>query len=172
VGLAVTGEAGVYANADARRVRQVLTNLISNAIKATSQGWVTVHVESHPPEADAGRAVRVAPSGHKEPASGWVALVVQDTGAGIPPEERAAIFEAYRQAGDPTQRRGGVGLGLSIAQRLVGMHGGTIDVESQVGRGSRFTVRLPRIDVSGGVPTFDSEFPSGAPSAWPERGGR
>ena len=80
VGLAVTGQAGLYANADPRRVRQVLTNLITNAIKATAQGWVTVHLEAR---------------------GGFVAMVVQDTGAGIPPEERDAIFEAYRQARRP-----------------------------------------------------------------------
>jgi signal transduction histidine kinase len=152
VGLAVTGEAGIYAYSDALRVRQVLTNLISNAIKATTQGWVTVHIETRGP---------------------FVALVVQDTGAGIPPDQRGAIFEAYKQAGDARQRSGGVGLGLSIAQRLVGMHGGTIDVESQVGRGSRFTVRLPRIDDGEGSeppPRPDPLFPRGVPSgAWPRR---
>jgi signal transduction histidine kinase len=125
VGLQVTGQAGLIAHADARRVRQVLTNLITNAIKATAEGWVTVHVEARGP---------------------FVALVVSDTGAGIPPEERAAIFQAYRQAGDLRSRRGGTGLGLSIAQRLVGMHGGTIDVTSELGRGSVFTVCLPRLE--------------------------
>ncbi len=123
VGLAVTGQAGLFAHADARRVRQVLTNLITNAIKATTQGWVTVHIEARP---------------------AMVALIVQDTGAGIPKEQRDAIFEAYKQAGDTRSRRGGTGLGLSIAQRLVDMHGGTIEVESELGRGSRFTVCLPR----------------------------
>ena len=72
--------------------------------------------------------------------------VVRDTGAGISPEDAAAIFEAYRQGGDHRSRRGGAGLGLSIAQRLVGMHGGTIAVESRLGAGSTFTVCLPRVD--------------------------
>jgi signal transduction histidine kinase len=144
VGLAVTGQAGLFAHADARRIRQVLTNLISNAIKATTQGWVTVHIEDR---------------------SGMVALVVQDTGAGISPEEREAIFEAYRQAGDVRSRRGGTGLGLSIAQRLVGMHGGQIEVESQLGRGSRFTVLLPRMEereMSEVTSRPDMSFPSGS----------
>ncbi len=70
---------------------------------------------------------------HLEARGGFVAMVVQDTGAGIPPEERAAIFEAYRQAGDVRSRRGGTGLGLSIAQRLVGMHGGTIELRARWG---------------------------------------
>jgi signal transduction histidine kinase len=170
VGLAVTGEAGLYANADAHRVRQVLTNLLSNAIKATTQGWVTVHVESRPfatsatGEGAPDDITPPPPDRGGEPSAGYVALVVQDTGAGIPPEQRAAIFEAYRQAGDLRTRRGGVGLGLSIAQRLVGMHGGTIEVESQVGRGSRFTVCLPRIDDGERrelTARPDSTFPSG-----------
>ncbi len=125
VGLTVTGLAGLVAHADARRVRQILTNLMTNAIKATAEGWVTVTVEARGP---------------------FVALIVQDTGAGIPPEERAAIFQEYRQAGNLRSRRGGTGLGLSIAQRLVGMHGGTIDVQSQLGHGSTFTVCLPRLE--------------------------
>src|SRR6185437_12961155 len=144
VGLAVTGQAGLFAHVDARRVRQVLTNLVANAIKATAQGWVTVHIE-----------VKGA----------FVALTVHDTGAGIPPEQRAAIFEAYRQAGDPSTRKGGAGLGLSIAQRLVGMHGGTIEVESQVGHGSRFTVTLPRaddVDPPEQTSRPDYTFPSGS----------
>jgi signal transduction histidine kinase len=125
IGLNVTGWSGLYAHADPRRVRQMLTNLITNAIKATAKGWVTVTVEGRGP---------------------YVAMVVQDTGKGIPPEEQAAIFEAYRQAGDLRSRRDGTGLGLSITQRLVDMHGGTIEVSSQVGRGSTFTVCLPRLE--------------------------
>jgi signal transduction histidine kinase len=122
----------------------VLTNLITNAIKATTQGWVTVHIEAR---------------------GGFVAMVVQDTGAGIPKEQRDAIFEAYRQGGDAGSRRGGTGLGLSIAQRLVGMHGGTIEVESQLGRGSRFTVCLPRLEeasTSEVTSRPDITFPSGS----------
>jgi signal transduction histidine kinase len=143
VGLSVTGAANLYAHADARRVRQMMTNLITNAIKATSQGWVTVHIEQR---------------------GNFVAFAVQDTGAGIAPEQRAAIFEAYKQAGDARSRRGGVGLGLSITQRLVGMHGGTIEVESQLGVGSRFIITLPRSDMEsrdvGSRP--DYTFPSGS----------
>jgi signal transduction histidine kinase len=144
VGLAVTGQGGLFAKADARRVRQVITNLVTNAIKATREGWVTVHVELR---------------------GAYVAFLVQDTGAGIAPEQRAAIFEAYRQGGDARSRRGGVGLGLSIAQRLVSMHGGTIELESQVGKGSRFTVCLPRmteVDVREVTSRPDYTFPSGS----------
>jgi signal transduction histidine kinase len=145
VGLTVTGEAGLFAHADARRVRQVLTNLLTNAIKATTEGWVTVIVEAQ---------------------GAFVAVRVEDTGKGISPDEQASIFEAYRQAGDVRSRRGGTGLGLSIAQRLVGMHGGTIEVASEVGRGSRFTVTLPRVeDVEiERISRADITFPSGS---WP-----
>lgn len=125
VRLGVSGPSGLFAYADARRVRQILTNLIANAIKATAQGNVTVTIEAR---------------------ASFVALVVRDTGAGISPEDAAAIFQPYRQGGDQRSRRGGAGLGLSIAQRLVGMHGGTIAVESRLGGGSTFTVCLPRVD--------------------------
>ncbi|HLM71117.1 MAG TPA: HAMP domain-containing sensor histidine kinase, partial [Polyangiaceae bacterium] len=125
--LEVTGESGVYAQADTRRLRQILTNLVSNAVKFTLAGAVTVDIQRR------GRAIAVA---------------VKDTGPGIPPEESAAIFEEYRQSGDLRSRRAGTGLGLAIARRLVMMHQGTIDVVSEVGRGSTFTVTLPAIDPS------------------------
>ena len=145
VGLTITGQAGLFAYADARRVRQVLTNLLTNAIKATSEGWVTVTVEAR---------------------GTFVSVRVEDTGKGISADEQAAIFEAYRQAGDVRSRRGGTGLGLSIAQRLVGMHGGAIEVASEVGKGSRFTVSLPRVeDVEVELTSRpDTTFPSGS---WP-----
>ena len=123
VQLMVSGQPGLLAYADARRVRQVLTNLVANAIKATAQGWVVAHVEAR---------------------GGFVAVLVRDTGSGIPPDETAAIFEEYRQSGDHRSRRGGTGLGLAIARRLVNMHGGTIEVKSEMGKGSIFTVSLPR----------------------------
>jgi len=121
--LKVSGQNGLYAFADAHRVRQILTNLIANAIKATAKGSVTVRVEAR---------------------GAFAAIIVKDTGAGISPEETAAIFEAYRQSGNARSRRGGAGLGLSIAKRLVSMHGGTISLESSLGKGSTFTVCLPR----------------------------
>lgn len=144
VGLAVTGQAGLYAYADPGRVRQILTNLITNAIKATSQGWVTVLIEAR---------------------GSYVALVVQDTGAGISPKDTAAIFQEYRQSGDARSRTGGTGLGLSITQRLVRMHGGTITVDSRVGHGSTFTVCLPHLDdldTSDRTSRPDFTFPSGS----------
>jgi signal transduction histidine kinase len=122
VRLAVTGDEGALSHADPLRVRQVLTNLVSNAVKFTARGEVTVHVATR------GR---------------YVAVIVRDTGPGIPPDETSAIFQEYRQTGDVRARRAGTGLGLSIARRLVMMHGGTIQLESEVGQGSTFTITLP-----------------------------
>ncbi len=122
VTLRVEGEAGVYARADAKRVRQVLTNLVGNAIKFTPRGEVLVEV---------GREGRFA------------RLSVRDTGPGISAQERAFIFEEYKQTTEERTRRRGTGLGLAIARRLVLMHRGTIRVESELGQGSTFEVLLP-----------------------------
>lgn len=124
--LEVEGPGGLYAFADKRRVRQILTNLVSNATKFTMRGSVTVRVEG---------------------LGSFVVVTVRDTGPGIPREQTAAIFEEYRQLGDATAR-GGTGLGLAITKRLVLMHGGTIDVNSEMGRGSTFTVSLPRCEAN------------------------
>jgi signal transduction histidine kinase len=118
----IEGHPGVYAIADARRVRQILTNLVGNAIKFTQQGEVVVEVVRE------GRLTRMS---------------VRDTGPGIRPQERAVIFEEYKQTKEERARRRGTGLGLAITRRLVLMHGGTIEVDTQVGRGSTFSVWLP-----------------------------
>ncbi|MFO0571316.1 MAG: HAMP domain-containing sensor histidine kinase [Polyangiaceae bacterium] len=112
------------AHGDARRIRQILANLVGNAVKFTSQGSVRVSVE---------------PDGER-----WAKLSVNDTGPGIAPEDQASIFEEYRQVGDESARRAGSGLGLAITRRLVQMHDGTLDLESALGRGSTFRVWLPR----------------------------
>jgi signal transduction histidine kinase len=125
VSVRIEGEGGVFARADQRRVRQVLTNLVGNAIKFTQQGEVVV---------DVGREGRYA------------RISVRDTGPGISPQERAVIFEEYKQAKEERARRRGTGLGLAITRRLVLMHGGRIDVDSEVGRGSIFKVLLPAWD--------------------------
>jgi signal transduction histidine kinase/CheY-like chemotaxis protein/HPt (histidine-containing phosphotransfer) domain-containing protein len=112
---------------DPLRVRQIVTNLLSNAIKFTERGWVHVTVSSKPS------------------ASGRVELQIQviDTGAGIPGDKLASIFEKFTQAdGSITRRYGGTGLGLAITRRLVQLHGGTVIAESEPGHGSTFTVTL------------------------------
>jgi len=111
-------------NADFVKLKQVLTNLVANAIKFTESGEVTVRVV----EGDDA-----------------LELVVEDTGIGIPPEHIATIFEPFRQANAGIQRAyGGTGLGLAIAKGICDAHGGSIHVESTPGQGSRFCARLPR----------------------------
>jgi signal transduction histidine kinase len=118
----VEGDQDVTAKADAKRIRQVLTNLVGNAVKFTQRGEVVIEVGRE------GRHARVA---------------VRDTGPGISPQERATIFQEYKQTKAERARRRGTGLGLAITRRLVKMHGGSIRVDSEVGRGSTFTVLLP-----------------------------
>lgn len=111
--------------ADPLRVRQILTNLVSNAIKFTDSGKVYLRASC-----DAERE--------------WLFLVVEDEGIGIEQLDIDKIFEEFRQVdGSLTRRAEGTGLGLAITLRLVQMHGGLIDVESEFGKGSTFTVKLP-----------------------------
>ncbi|GIV20962.1 MAG: hypothetical protein KatS3mg023_2713 [Armatimonadota bacterium] len=114
--------------ADPMRLRQILSNLVSNAIKFTEQGEVVVEINP------------IAENGDKT----WVRLTVRDTGIGIPPERLESIFEAFIQADSSTTRRyGGTGLGLTICKRLVELMGGHIHVQSEVGKGSTFWVEVP-----------------------------
>ena len=112
---------------DSGRLRQVLINLVGNAIKFTDRGEVSVTIQRSPDSTDA------------------LQFSVRDTGIGIPAEKQALIFEAFTQVdGSFTRRFGGTGLGLTIASRLVRMMHGRIWVESEEGRGSafHFTARL------------------------------
>ena len=109
--------------ADFDRLVQILLNLVGNAIKFTAEGKIELSAR----EAGAG-----------------VEVVVADTGIGIAEDALSRIFDEFRQADSSTTRRfGGTGLGLAIVKRLVQMHGGTIDVESEVGVGSRFILSFP-----------------------------
>jgi signal transduction histidine kinase len=111
---------------DPMRLRQILLNLLSNACKFTKQGEVRL------------RARRVA-NGRD-----WVELAVADTGIGMTPEQQAKLFEEFTQADTSTaQRYGGTGLGLAITRKLARMMGGDVTVQSEPGKGSVFTVRLP-----------------------------
>jgi signal transduction histidine kinase len=113
---------------DAARLRQILTNLIGNAVKFTDKGEVGIRVD----------AVDV------DAASVFLAFAVSDTGIGIPPEKQRRVFDAFTQADSSTTRRyGGTGLGLSIAKHIVEAHGGKLWVESTVGQGSKFSFSLP-----------------------------
>ena len=115
---------------DPTRVRQVLGNLLSNAIKYTpSPGRITVRAE----QADGGSA-RPGP---------WAVLRVTDTGPGIPPEKREAVFDEFTRLHDGTQIQGH-GLGLAISRELTRAMGGELRVSSVMKEGSTFTLLLPR----------------------------
>jgi signal transduction histidine kinase/CheY-like chemotaxis protein len=112
---------------DPARLRQVLVNLGGNAVKFTPEGQVTIDVRLS--DAPGGRRAR---------------FEISDTGIGIAPDRQARIFDEYEQvAGDRSRSYGGTGLGLAIVKRLVELMGGTIEFESHLGKGSRFTVDLP-----------------------------
>jgi signal transduction histidine kinase len=106
-------------------VKQIVLNLLSNALKFTPSGAVTI---------------RVAQS----PAAQAIVVAVTDTGVGIAPEDEGKVFEDFRQLdSSPARGYGGTGLGLSICRRLSQMLGGTIELSSEVGEGSTFTLSLP-----------------------------
>ncbi|MDI3284113.1 AAA family ATPase [Polyangium sp. 15x6] len=119
--------------ADEKRLMQVLLNLLGNAIKFTEQGGVTLHVEVLEPPKDEGRTVR---------------FQVEDTGPGIAPEHLSRIFEAFEQIGDSKRHTEGSGLGLAITKELVERMGGSIEVHSQLGRGTVFTVTLRLVETT------------------------
>ena len=115
---------------DPLRVRQILFNLLGNAIKFTEQGEIRVRAAARPPEDQ-------MPRQH-------LLLEVEDTGIGIPKEKLGEIFETWTQGNESTSRRyGGTGLGTTIARDLTRLMGGRIGVESREGEGTRFWVRLP-----------------------------
>ena len=119
---------------DEVRLRQVLVNLIGNAIKFTEQGYVrlTIATESYPDEPDFIELI----------------ITVEDSGVGIPENQQQLIFEAFKQQdGQATRQYGGTGLGLAITQRLADIMGGTITVTSKVGQGSVFKVLLNHVEV-------------------------
>jgi signal transduction histidine kinase len=123
VEMEVVGVGPVFALADSRRLRQVLGNLVGNAVKFTEQGRIEVRVEADE------REVHVA---------------VSDTGKGIAEAEQATVFDDYKQAGERRGKALGTGLGLAIARRLVVAHGGQIRLESALGRGTTFFLTFPK----------------------------
>ena len=110
---------------DRQKVKQIVLNLLSNALKFTPSGSVTIR-------------------GSYDARSRMIHIAVRDTGVGIPYEDQIKVFEDFRQLdSSPARGYGGTGLGLSICRRLSQMLGGTIELQSGVGEGSTFTLQLP-----------------------------
>jgi PAS domain S-box-containing protein len=132
-----------YVSGDPTRLRQVLTNLIGNAIKFTNEGEVVVSARLE----------------HRDGDDALIRFAVRDSGVGIPPAKLETVFKDFSQADASTTRRyGGTGLGLSISQRLVHLMGGHIAVTSTVGEGSEFAFTL-RLPVAGAPATQESTDP-------------
>lgn len=124
---------------DGSRLRQVLVNLLGNAVKFTEKGYIMLEIDVR--SADKQRYTSIGPTMD-------LTIVVSDTGSGIATTDQAVIFGAFNQGvhQDP-HRHGGTGLGLAITQRLVKLMGGDIELESEIAKGSRFLVRLPNVTV-------------------------
>ena len=117
-----------FIKTDFKRLDQILKNLISNAIKFTHQGSITIRASLF----------------HDDDKKPWIRIAVIDTGIGIPEEKQALIFEAFKQADGGTARQyGGTGLGLSISRQLAVLMGGKIFIASKEGEGSTFTLDIP-----------------------------
>ena len=116
-------------HADQMRLRQALLNLMSNANKFTERGTISIDAREG-----------------QENGRDWITVAVTDTGIGMTPEQMGKLFQEFSQASSATASKyGGTGLGLAISRRFCQMMGGDITVESEPGRGSTFTIRLPRI---------------------------
>jgi signal transduction histidine kinase len=116
-------------HADQMRLRQALLNLMSNANKFTDHGTITIDARQG-----------------QEGSRGSVTVSVADSGIGMTAEQMGKLFQEFSQASSATASKyGGAGLGLAISRRFCQMMGGDITVESELGRGSTFTIRLPRI---------------------------
>jgi signal transduction histidine kinase/CheY-like chemotaxis protein len=137
-------------HADEKRLRQILINLLGNAIKFTKQGGVTLkvgYVASEEPSTNAtvpNNSLPVSPRPK-------IRFQVEDTGIGIAPEELGKIFLPFQQAGDPNYRPEGTGLGLSITKRLIELMGGQLYVESVLGKGSTFWIELELLPATKGI---------------------
>jgi two-component system, sensor histidine kinase and response regulator len=108
--------------ADRLEIKRLLTNLVGNSLKFTDSGWVTLGLTPATPDLP------------------WILIQVEDSGSGIAPSDLSCLFERFRRG---THRRSNSGLGLYLCRQIIEGHGGVISVESALGRGSTFTVKLP-----------------------------
>lgn len=124
-------------HADLNKVRQILLNLLDNALKFTEQGTITLTIA---PVA----AIENSPEPDQAAPAAFVRFTIADTGIGIPPDQRRQLFQLFEQGDNSaTRKHGGTGLGLALSQRFCQMMGGSIEVASAPGQGSMFTVYLP-----------------------------
>jgi two-component system sensor histidine kinase EvgS len=151
---------------DPTHLRQIIVNLLGNAVKYTPTGGIAVRARVID-ERNAGHVVG-APSHAGAPQGGqaWVALQIADSGIGIAPADLARVFEEFEQVnagprGDSMQR--GTGLGLPISRRLARLLGGDIAIESELGKGSTFTVWIP-VDPADVAPRAGGQTPTSSPS--------
>ncbi|WP_341676030.1 PAS domain S-box protein [Niveibacterium sp. SC-1] len=140
-------------HSDRQRLQQILKNLVSNAIKFTDAGAVSVEVSS---DMDGAPAPLAGGAG--------VHFAVRDSGIGIPPDRIEQVFEAFQQLDGSTSRRfGGTGLGLTISRQLAGLLGGAITAQSEPGTGSLFSVYLPVAEQTAPLPPMPAPLASSAP---------
>lgn len=121
---------------DYQEIRRMITNLVGNSLKFTEEGYVEIRLDLAPPTPTDPPTIQ-----------GWIVMEVQDTGLGMSPAHQATIFQRYRKG---SHKQAGSGLGLHLVQRIVTIHHGTIQVDSTVGVGSTFTVKLP-LDLAASV---------------------
>ncbi|WP_180356895.1 HAMP domain-containing protein [Kitasatospora acidiphila] len=156
--VAVSPDLPATLHTDEQRLQQVLRNLLSNAVKFTESGTVRLEIGPAGPAVPQHIREQLLESGRiDDPDAPLVAFSVTDTGIGIPDDKLREIFEAFKQADGTTSRKyGGTGLGLSISRELARLLGGEIHAQSELGRGSTFTLYLPLLEE--------------VPDASPERG--
>ena len=145
----VAADVRTWVLGDVVRLKQILTNLVSNAVKFTETGFVTLRAETGPLR-DGQRTVR---------------FTVEDTGIGFDPDTRARLFTRFEQAdGGIARKFGGTGLGLAICRQLAGMMGGELDCESELGGGSAFILTLPMRETEAVAPAAIETAPAEAAS--------
>ncbi len=140
-----------WVEVDGFRLRQIVMNLLANAIKFTESGYITISAD----------LIDIPQSAQSEGCRSELQISVVDTGVGIARDRQAAIFEPFIQEDDSTARKyGGSGLGLTISKQLIELMGGSIRVTSHIGRGSKFTVNMPVKRLAQKTPENLIEFPT------------